>query len=213
MALAQRDVNLGGRPPVSDEARRRQRLGISRVAVQLFREQGVAGTSGAQIAKAAGVSERTLWRLFRSKESCVEPLLTKSLDAFRDVLRSWPADCDFSEHLRANYTFVPDDSRADIDAVLAVVRMSREEPALRAAWLVLQEGAEPTFAEVLAKHLGLSPNSPRIRLSAATMNAALRLVTDDFAWATADGITTAEIDRHRKHLAETLRTHTHAATD
>ncbi|MGP3929432.1 TetR/AcrR family transcriptional regulator [Nonomuraea sp. KM88] len=201
-------ANLGGRPPLSDEARRRQGLKISRAAVLLFREHGVAGTSGAQIARAAGVSERTLWRLFRTKESCVEPLLTKSLDAFREVLRTWPADRDLPDHLRANYTFVPEDSRADIDDLLAVVRMSRSEPALRAAWLVLQERAEPTLADVLSGRLGLAPDTPEVRLAAATMNAALRLVTDDFAWATANGVTADEVTRHRKRLADTLRAYT-----
>ena len=52
-------------------------MDISRHAVRLFTEQGVAATSGEQIAQAAGVSERTFWRYFPHKESCVEPLLTK----------------------------------------------------------------------------------------------------------------------------------------
>ncbi|MEU6557132.1 helix-turn-helix domain-containing protein [Streptomyces sp. NPDC046915] len=210
MPLAQGGVaRLGGRPPVSDAARREQREKISRVAVRLFRDQGVAGTSGLQIAKSAGVSERTLWRLFRSKESCVEPLLSKTLDAFRDVLRTWPAESDLGKHLRASYAFLPDDSRADIDAVLSVVRMSRDEAGLRAVWLVLQERAEPTFADVLAARFGLSPDSPKVRLAAASMNAALRVVTDDFAWAAASTMDTEELNRHRRRVANALRIPAH----
>src|SRR5262249_1712299 len=79
-----------GRPPVSDRQRQRQRLAASRRAGRLFAEQGVAATSGEQIARAAGGSERTLWRCFPSKESCVEPLLTQSIEAFRTVLYAWP---------------------------------------------------------------------------------------------------------------------------
>lgn len=160
---------------MSDQRRQRQRLEISRQAVRLFREQGVAATSGEQIAGAAGVSERTLWRYFRSKESCVEPLLTRTIEAFQAVLRSWPPELELAEHLHAAYTFLPDGSRADIEAVLTVVRMTREEPALRAAWLVLHEGAERTVAEVLGEQIGLPPDALEVRIHAASVNAGLRL--------------------------------------
>ena len=92
-----------GRPPESDEQRARRRLAISRHAVRLFRDQGVAETTGEQIAHAAGVSERTLRRLFRAKEACVEPVLTIALDDFVAVLRTWPAHLELDEHLRAAY--------------------------------------------------------------------------------------------------------------
>lgn len=197
-----------GRPPVSDQQRRRRRLDISREAVRLFCADGVAATSGARIAQASGVSERTLWRLFRTKESCVEPLLTEALDEFRAVLRSWPDGVDLAEHLRSAYTFVPDGSRADIDAVLAIVRMSQDDPVLRAVWLVLQERAEPTFAEVLGPRTGQPPGSRAVLVHAATVNAALRVATDDLARAAADGITPADMAEHRRLLAETLRTAT-----
>lgn len=194
-----------GRPPTTERDRRAQRLVISRCAVRLFRERGVAGTSGADVAAAAGVSERTLWRLFRNKESCVEPLLTESLEGFREVLRSWPQDLDLTEHLRAAYTFLPEEFRTDTEAVLAVVRLTRDTPALRAVWLVLQEQAEPTFARMLGPRLGLPPESAEVRLLAATVNAAFRVATDDVALAATTGATAQVLDGHRDRLAEILR--------
>ena len=194
-----------GRPPMSDQRRRQQRLDISRHAVRLFREQGVAATTGEQIAAAAGVSERTLWRHFRSKESCVEPLLTRTVDDFKGVLRSWPPGLELAEHLEAEYRLLPDSSRADIEAVLAVVRLTRDEPTLRAVWLVLHERAEPTFAEVLGARMGLPPAGLEVRVRAAGMNTALRVVTDDLAWAAAEGLAPEAMDRYRERLAEALR--------
>jgi AcrR family transcriptional regulator len=195
-----------GRPPVSEQRRGEQRLAISRHAVRLFREQGVAATSGEQVAAAAGVSERTLWRYFRSKESCVEPLLTRTTDAFQAMLRSWPADLDLAAHLRTEYLFMPDASRADVEAVLAVIRMTRDEPVLRAAWLVVHERAESTFAEVLGARTGRPPDALEVRVRAASLNAALRVVTEDLAWASADGLgPEAAVGRHRERLAEVLR--------
>ncbi|WP_235038718.1 TetR/AcrR family transcriptional regulator [Kibdelosporangium aridum] len=194
-----------GRPPVSDEQRQQQRLEISRHAVRLFAEQGVAATSGEQIARAAGVSERTLWRYFPTKESCVEPLLTKMIDAFQSVLRAWPPDLDLIEHLRAAYMPVLDSSSADIAAVLAVVRMTHDEPALRAAYLMLRERSEDTFTEVLAERMGLPSDTFEVRVQAAAMNAALKIATDHLAQATAnERITLETIDRHRDHTANAI---------
>jgi AcrR family transcriptional regulator len=194
-----------GRPPVSEQRRGEQRLEISRQAVRLFRERGVAATSGEQIAAAAGVSERTLWRQFRSKESCVEPLLGRTTHEFQAMLRGWPAGTELAEHLRTEYLFMSDASRADVEDVLAVIRMARAEPALRAAWLVVHERAEPTLAEVLAARTGATPDALEIRILAASMNAALRVVTEDLAWTAAERVSTAAVDRHRERLGDALR--------
>ncbi|MBR8640441.1 TetR family transcriptional regulator [Streptomyces tuirus] len=195
-----------GRPPVSDEQRRRQRLAISRHAVRLFSEQGLAATSGEQIARASGVSERTLWRHFPHKESCVEPLLTKTIDAFRTVLHAWPPDVDLAEHLRSAYQPVLNSpSATDVEAVLAVIRLTHDEPALRAAYLVLRERAEDTLAEVLSARTGVPSDALPVRVEAAAMNAALKVATDDLIHETAEsGITPDALLRHREHLADAI---------
>ncbi|HEY2195773.1 MAG TPA: TetR family transcriptional regulator, partial [Actinomycetospora sp.] len=94
----------------------------------------------------------------------------------------------------------------DAGTVLAVVRLTRDEPALRAIWLVLHERAEPTIAEALAARLGRPVDDLDVRLRAAAVNAALRVLTDDLAWTVADGaVTPAVLAHHRDRLAETLR--------
>lgn len=194
-----------GRPPISDARRREQRLAISRQAVRLFREQGVAATSGEQIARAAGVSERTLWRWFRTKESCVEPLLSRATDGFQAVLRSWPSGVDLAEHLRAEYAFLADPADGDVGDVLAVVRMTRDEPVLRAVWLVLHERTETAFADVLGERLGLPPDDLGVRLRAATANAALRVATEVAADTVVAPPDPAAAQSHRDQLAVALR--------
>ncbi|MPY59568.1 TetR family transcriptional regulator [Streptomyces spongiae] len=200
---------------MSDEQRERQRLDISRHAVRLFAEQSVAATSGEQIARAAGVSERTLWRHFRTKESCVGPLLTKTIDAFRAVLRAWPADMDLTEHLRAAYQpLLESSSSADIDAVHTVVRLTRDDPALRAAYLMLREHAEDTFAEVLAERMGVPADAFEVRAQAAAVNAVLKVAADRLAHDTAEtGITPEMLHRHREQLAGALSLVTRGLSD
>ncbi|MEU6197672.1 helix-turn-helix domain-containing protein [Streptomyces sp. NPDC047061] len=192
---------------MSERQRRHRRLDISRHAVRLFAEQGVAATSGEQIARAAGVSERTLWRWFPSKESCVEPLLAQSVAAFQEVLRAWPPEADLTEHLRAAYRAAPDASAdGDAEAVLTVIRLTYGEPALRAVYLVLRERAEQTFAEVLAGRAGASADLLDVRMRAATMSAVLKVATDDLARTVAEqGITPEALRRHREQLADALR--------
>ncbi|MPY38444.1 TetR family transcriptional regulator [Streptomyces phyllanthi] len=200
---------------MSDEQRELQRLDISRHAVRLFAERGVAATSGEQIAQTAGVSERTLWRCFRTKESCVEPLLTKAIEAFRAALHTWPADTELTEHLREAYEVVPDwSSDTDAEAVLAVIRMTLDEPALRAAYLMLRERAEDTFAEVLAERTGVEPDAFVLRAQAAAVSAVFKVATDRLAVdAAASGISTEVLDRHREQLANALSLVTRGLSD
>jgi AcrR family transcriptional regulator len=190
---------------VSDEQRQRQRLDISRHAVRLFAAQGVAGTSGEQIAQAAGVSERTFWRYFPHKESCVEPLLTKMVDAFCTVLHAWPPELELIDHLREAYTPVLDSSSdEDVDAVLSVVRLTHHEPALRAAYLMLRERAEDALADVLGPRLDLPADAIEVRVQAAAMSAVLRVATDDVAQASAEGVTKETLEGHREQMASAV---------
>jgi len=47
---------------MSEQRQQRIRLEISREAARLFWEQGVAATTGEQIAEAVGLSVRAVWR-------------------------------------------------------------------------------------------------------------------------------------------------------
>jgi AcrR family transcriptional regulator len=82
----------GGRPPLSESRKDEIRLEIAIAAVRLFTAQGLDGTSVAQIADAAGIATRTLWRYFPSKEACAGPLLSFGLDRFTSYVRDLPAD-------------------------------------------------------------------------------------------------------------------------
>ncbi|MFD4638951.1 TetR family transcriptional regulator [Lentzea sp. NPDC058436] len=191
---------------MSDEQRQRQRLDLSRHAVRLFAEQGVAATSGEQIAQAAGVSERTFWRYFPQKESCVEPLLTKMVDAFCAVVRAWPREVELIDHLREAYSPLLDAaSDEDIEAVLSVVRLTQGERALRAAYLMLRERAEDALAEVLAERTSMPLDAIEVRVQAAAMSAVLKVATDDVARAAAGGVTRETLEGHREQIAAALR--------
>ncbi|MFD3683538.1 TetR/AcrR family transcriptional regulator [Nocardiopsis sp. NPDC058631] len=160
--------------------RRREiiRMEIARAAVRLFTEKGVSGTTGDDIAHALGISTRTVWRYFPSKESCVRPLLTTGLDLMAGHLRSCPADTPLLVHLDRERVFdgnalVPEESVTDL------IRMTRTEPGLMAVWLEVHHAAEAVFADVIAARTGGSADDLAIRVQAATLNAALRLAAEE----------------------------------
>lgn len=175
------------------------RLTVSREAARLFIEHGVAATSGDDIAEASGLSKRTVWRYFRSKEACVEPLFSVSALRFASALRRWPLDVSIEEHLRN--TIRPSEQTPEeiADDVLAVrlIAMLPNEPALRAAWLMSCHIAEEALLDVVSRRAKRPATHFEVRLCAAAITAAVRAVDED--------VSISAITRKRKYtLPEVL---------
>ncbi|MFJ6834373.1 TetR family transcriptional regulator [Streptomyces sp. NPDC091209] len=172
-----------GRPPLTDERRAEIRLDIARAAVELFVDQGVAATTGDQIAQAVGVSTRTLWRYFPSKESCVSPMFAAGIDAIAAALRAWPLDTPLEHALeRASTSAEGPMAMPQPPRVRTLLRLTRTEPGLRAVWLQAHDEAEPAFARALADRAGLGAVDLRSEIRAAMLNAALRAAVEHYAW-------------------------------
>lgn len=188
-------------------ARENTRLELCRHAARLFLSQGVASTSGEEIAAAAGVATRTLWRHFRSKESAVEPLFAQSSFRFGAILRRWPRDMSMEELFAAHLgpdKQEPEDTADDILVVRLLARLP-EEPALRSAWLMACHISEEDLIEIIAERLDRSRSDFDVRLCAATVTAAIRIVDETVSLAAVKhGLktTTAEVNRH---LAQAIR--------
>ncbi len=173
-----------GRPPLSAGRKAATRLEIARVAVGLFTAKGVTATSAEEIAGAVGISVRTLWRYFPTKESCVLPLLTPGIEVAAASLRAWPAGRPVAE-LLDDLARRGADLSADVSVLLELVRLTRREPGLRAVWLQAHDDAEPVFAAVLAQRAGVaSPDLPTT-VQAAVVNGALRVAVEHHAMHTA----------------------------
>ncbi|MEU2310984.1 TetR/AcrR family transcriptional regulator [Streptomyces albidoflavus] len=185
---AEKDGRRVGRPPLTERRKAATRLEIAREAVRLFAAQGVAATTADEIAAAAGISPRTLWRYCSSKEECVGPLLTTALDAAAERLASWPRERTLTDAIS---THPPGRSAAalaeDEQALRDLVRLVRTEPGLRAVWLQVHHAAEPVLARVLAARTGRSPDALEPRVQAALLNTALRVAVEEWAWHTAPG--------------------------
>lgn len=161
------------------------RLAIARQAAQLFLANGVAATSGKDIAAAAGVSERTVWRHFRTKESCVEPLLSRSATRFTEKMLSWSRLISIEDHLTEVFA-LDQNSPGEIEDAVLIVRLLatlRHEPDLQATWLMASLLSERGLTQIIAKRLDRSPVDFDVRLCAAAVAAAMRVVDEDISLA------------------------------
>ena len=175
------DIVTTAASSAADDKQAQARLRVSRHACELFWERGVAATTGDDIAAAAGLSTRTVWRYFRSKESCVEPVLALSATRFIALADRWPAELSLADHMAADMVQNPLTEReiADEVAALRIATLSATEPALRTAYLMVHDEMERGFAPVVARRLRLPDDHLSVRLCAAAVTAAFRVVDED----------------------------------
>jgi AcrR family transcriptional regulator len=172
------DVVRLGRPPLTERRKAATRLEVAREAVRLFTSQGVAGTSAEEVAAAAGISVRTLWRYFPSKEACVWPLLAAGIQTLARSLREWPPGRGIADAFEEQ---AADEVAADLPAVLALIRLTRTEPGLRAVWLQAHDDAESVIVAALARRSGLPEDDLGVKVRAALVNGALRAAVEHHA--------------------------------
>jgi AcrR family transcriptional regulator len=200
---------------MSEQRRHRLRLEISREASRLFWEHGVAATSGDQIAEAVGLSTRTIWRHFRSKESCAEPIVTQGVSWEMSMLRSWPRDLSLEEHLAAETTRygreAGDAERADDMLATKMILLAEREPAIRTAWLMACDQVEREMAEIIAVRLRLPADDLQVRLHAAAASAALRVINEDIGAALLEGTDPREFADAPERVARAVRNATGGA--
>jgi AcrR family transcriptional regulator len=198
------DRKSGG---MSEQRQQRMRLEISREAARLFWEHGVAATSGEQIANAVGISVRTLWRYFRNKESCAEPVLAQDGEECVAVLRRWPREVSLEDHLVEWATNRPKnlDQQSYDDAVIKMTVLAEKEPDLRAAWLMTHDRIERELVGIIADRLRRPPDDIEVRLHAAAATAVLRVISEDVSAALMAGVDRASIGNPLSHMAHAVR--------
>ncbi|RFU88482.1 TetR family transcriptional regulator [Streptomyces triticagri] len=202
-------------PGTSEQRRHRIRLEISREASRLFWEQGVAATRGDQIGEAVGLSTRTVWRHFRSKESCAEPIILHGVAWEMAALRRWKPELSLDDHLAAEMNSRgrgTDRAERDDDALaMKMIALSTREPALRTAWLMACDQVEHELAGSIAGRLGLSADDIRVQMHAAAASGALRVANEEIGKALLGGADVRRFPPAHQLLAQAVRSATGGA--
>nr|WP_236775070.1 TetR family transcriptional regulator [Agrobacterium tumefaciens] len=173
----------------------------------MFLEKGVAETSGDEIAEAAGISRRTLWRYFRTKESCIEPLFALTSQRFAEKLAKWPLDTSVERFLEIAYDFSKIDAKEIEDGKLVVHLIARldEEPALLEPFFMATRMTEIAMARVIAFRLDMSPTEFEIRLCAAAVAAAMRVIDETVSRAAVKYGQIPTVEETNDRLAQAIR--------
>ena len=115
----------------------------------------------------------------------MEPVLAKSAHRFVAILERWPDELSLAEHLAADVVENPL-TQQDIDDEVAAMRiatMTASEPALRTAYLMVHDELERGFIPVVAKRLRLADDDLTVRLCAAAVTGAFRVIDEDVSQA------------------------------
>ena len=176
-------------PPPRDLRRRARyavRAEIAETAFQLFTQRGFDQTTVDDIAAAAGLSRRSFFRYFASKEDAVLGVLNAVGDAIAAELATGPADEPPWTSLRRALDVLVTTYLGDPKVALARFRLIHHTPALRTTLLDKQDRWQRSLAQVLAARLGADPaHDLRPQLLAATALAALDVASR--RWLASDG--------------------------
>ncbi|WP_432081469.1 TetR/AcrR family transcriptional regulator [Streptomyces sp. WAC 04229] len=200
---------------VGAHRRHRVRLEVSREASRLFWEQGVDATTGDQIAAAVGLSTRTIWRLFRNKESCAEPVVTRGVAWEMSVLRRWPPHLSLEEHFAAEVLRygrgATDLDRLDDLLAMRMAVLAGTEPAIRTAWLMARDQACREMAEVIALRTRRPADDLQVLLYAAAVAAAVRVLNESIGAALLAGADPRDFADAPRLVARAVRSATGGA--
>lgn len=108
-------------------------LAISRRCATVFADAGDSSPTVARLAEAAGMSQRTFYRYFATKEDCLRPVFADGNRAFAEALAAEPPETGLAEAMlrafdRAFAASTDEEARALMRAVFA-------DDSLRRIWL------------------------------------------------------------------------------
>lgn len=149
----------------------RTRAALVTAAAALFTERGYRATTVEDLAAAAEVAPRTFFRYFASKQDVLLAPYEAALQKWLDTVASAPAGEALVDALRRATLAVNATYRADPQPFLLLTRVLAAEPEQAGAALAFDGRATERAAAVIARRLGVDPDSdlrPRV-LAAATM--------------------------------------------
>jgi AcrR family transcriptional regulator len=171
------------------------RAAIVDAALTLFERDGFDGVTVAEVAEAAGVGERTVFRYFPTKERIVLDEGSATFDQFVDALHEVPDEVPVADAISiTNRSFVPalDDALTDARRMALV----RTTASLHRAWLADLDHLGDRMAGWIARRSGTGADQIEVRAAAASLVATYRMLVEDLY----DGDVETHLDRADRAL-------------
>lgn len=166
-----------------ERTRRAVQADIAAAAVGLFLELGFEVTTMDQVAAAAGISRRSLFRYFETKEDMVLGNLRETGRAVQARLAARPVDEPPWEAMRAALRGMLDEPGQSLTRTLKLARMLFGTPSLRARHLEKQL----EWLDLLAPEIQKRRPGPDLQARALVACALTCLDTATEAWVRTDG--------------------------
>jgi AcrR family transcriptional regulator len=188
------DVRDDGSSGLRGRTRRAVRAEIGAAAMRLFLERGFEATTMEEIANEVGISRRSLFRYFGTKEDIVLGNHAEQGLVVKAALEARPASEGPWEALRAALKTLFDDLAYSPEDFLKITRMLHETPSLRARHLEKQRQWLDLLVPNVAERLGTTPDTlTELRARAIVASALACVETATESWVQRDG--DAEIER------------------
>ncbi|WP_369275461.1 TetR/AcrR family transcriptional regulator [Streptomyces sp. R11] len=158
-------------------------------AVRLFAEQGYERTTIAQIAREAGISQRSLFRYFGTKEDLVCGDQEALGELLKRTVEQQPAEASVWDALRAGFEVVLTANHTP-ERVLELSRLIFDTPSLHARYIEKRLRWQAALVPVVQARLGAASGpgpapDPRAKAIVATVFACIDTATE--LWARHDG--------------------------
>lgn len=172
----------------------RNRAEAADIALQLFAERGYDAVGIDDIAAAAGISRRTFFRYFESKEGVVLPFEEERLEVLREALATrTDGETPLGAVRRAVHTMADHIDEHEHTAMLTRLRIIEQNPTVHARSLEVLARWEVALREVIAAAIGEQPDtSLTARVVASASVAAFRSAAELWA-ANGGGATLADL--------------------
>lgn len=145
------------------------RHALTAAALGLFADRGFAATTIEEVAARAGVSPRTFFRYYPSKEAVLYQDVTELVHRVEVLLSSRPVSAPPLRNLLEVLTELGDELAGDTDRVRLLCRLVVEEPKLVSSYRVWLLDVEERIVELVVAHHGLHAADVRLRAPAAAL--------------------------------------------
>jgi AcrR family transcriptional regulator len=181
---------VGGAEGYWQQSRQAVRQKVVETGMRLFVERGFDATTTTQIAEEVGISSRSLFRYFATKEDLVLGHLTPQGEVVASALAARPADESPWDALRAAFESLRGPGY-NAEHQLVVTKMIYGTPSLRARYIDKQLNWMALLAPEIANRLRKTGDLPKrdLELSARAIvsTALICLSLASEAWAARDG--------------------------